>query len=143
MLLRRRRCEVTAVRPISLLRLSLPRLLDSNFPGNPPWALRIKMLLESNPLKSNPPSEAGPQQQQSAKMRISESRSLGKLSAAVFHTKILHAKILWIKFPAELPVLWGISPLENKTLTDSSSRTYRILIQKTAVSDPGISTPRE
>ena len=25
-------------RPVSLLRLSLQRLLDSNFPGNSPWA---------------------------------------------------------------------------------------------------------
>ena len=44
-------------RPISLLRLSLLRLLDSNFPGNSLWAwefppLRIKITLKSNPLKS-------------------------------------------------------------------------------------------
>ena len=45
------------VRPISQLTLSLPTLLDSSFPGNwhgageiPP--LRIKITLESNPLKS-------------------------------------------------------------------------------------------
>ena len=32
------RCACMRVRPISLLRLSLLRLLDSNFPGSPPWA---------------------------------------------------------------------------------------------------------
>ena len=49
--------EGPPVRPISLLRLSLLRLLDSDFPGNslmglgiPP--LKLKILLESNPLIS-------------------------------------------------------------------------------------------
>ena len=45
------------LRPISLLTLRLLRLLDSNFPGNPPRAwefppLRIEIVLESNPLTS-------------------------------------------------------------------------------------------
>ena len=44
-------------RPISLLRLSLLRLLDSDFPGNSLWAwefqpFNIKILLESTPLRS-------------------------------------------------------------------------------------------
>ena len=45
------------VRPISLLRISLLRLLDSSFPGKFPIDMRIpplsiNILLESNPLKS-------------------------------------------------------------------------------------------
>ena len=32
------RSGLSAVRPISLLRLSLPRFVDSNFPGNSLWA---------------------------------------------------------------------------------------------------------
>ena len=46
------------LRPISLLRISLLRLLDSNLPENPLWAgefhplTKIKILLGSNPLKS-------------------------------------------------------------------------------------------
>ena len=52
-----RKAANTLLRPISLLTLSLLRLLDSNFPGNSLWAwefhpLRIKIMLESNPLKS-------------------------------------------------------------------------------------------
>ena len=55
-------CTITnntkRVRPISILRLSLPRLLDSNFPETPHVDMRtpsleIKMLLESNLLKSS------------------------------------------------------------------------------------------
>ena len=55
-LLGRPRCSSMSIRPISLLILSLLRLLDSKFPGNyvglriPP--LQFKMMLESNPLKS-------------------------------------------------------------------------------------------
>ena len=52
------------IRPISLLRLSLLRFLDSDFPGNyyghenPP--LKFKIMLEPNPLKSrNLSSEIG------------------------------------------------------------------------------------
>ena len=47
-----------AIRPVSLLRLSLLRFVDSKFPGNefPVGAritpLKLKLLLESNPLKS-------------------------------------------------------------------------------------------
>ena len=33
--------ELSLVRPISLLTLTLLTLLDSNFPGNPPWALEF------------------------------------------------------------------------------------------------------
>ena len=50
------RSQAPVLRPITLLRSSLLRSLDSNFPGNsmglgiPP--LKIKILLESNPLKS-------------------------------------------------------------------------------------------
>ena len=45
------------LRPISLLRLSLLRFVGSKFPGNSPMDMRIpplklKILLESNPLKS-------------------------------------------------------------------------------------------
>ena len=35
------RCAPTSLRPISVLTLSLLRLLDSNFPGNPLWTMRI------------------------------------------------------------------------------------------------------
>ena len=47
----------TGVRPISLLSLSLLRLLDSNFPGYALWdmiipPLKFKIMIESNPLKS-------------------------------------------------------------------------------------------
>ena len=50
-------CCSKAPRPISLLRLSLLRLLDSNFTGNPLVDMRIppleiKILLESNPPRS-------------------------------------------------------------------------------------------
>ena len=34
----RKSIDCMGVRPISLLRLSLLRLIDSNFPGDPPWA---------------------------------------------------------------------------------------------------------
>ena len=49
--------RILPLRPISLLTLSLLRLLDSNFPGNPLTdmripPLRVKILLESKPLKS-------------------------------------------------------------------------------------------
>ena len=45
------------LRPISPLTFSLLRLIDSSFPGNSLWAwefhpLKIKVVLESNPLKS-------------------------------------------------------------------------------------------
>ena len=60
------------LRPISLLRLSLLRLPDSNIPGNPLWAwefppLRIKILLESEPPNS---------------------RILRRLAVARFHTGV-------------------------------------------------------
>ena len=34
--------------------------------------------------------------------------------------KILHAKIPWATFPGELPFGRGISPLEDKVLTESN-----------------------
>ena len=51
------RLQAGDLRPISLLRSSLLRLLDSNFPGNSPMELgipplRVKITLESSPLKS-------------------------------------------------------------------------------------------
>ena len=49
------------------------------------------------------------------------------------HTTILHAKILWVKPPGELPVFsFGVSPLDNKILTESNPYTCRILVRKTA-----------
>ena len=49
-------CHRQAIRPISLLRLSLLRFVDSKLPENPLWTwefpLKTKILLESNPLKS-------------------------------------------------------------------------------------------
>ena len=50
-------CEPGFLRPVSLLRLSLLRFVDSNFPKTVPMDMRIpplkiKFLLESDPLKS-------------------------------------------------------------------------------------------
>ena len=52
-------CEdpANAASPVSELRISKLRFLDSNFPGNSLWAwefhpLEIQILLESEPLKS-------------------------------------------------------------------------------------------
>ena len=50
---------------------------------------------------------------------LSERERCGEL-AAIVYAKILHTKILGVNFPGELPSCWGISPLENESLTESN-----------------------
>ena len=48
-------------------------------------------------------------------------------------TNSSQTNILRVKFPGELPVFGGISPLENKILIESNPSTFRVLVRKTAV----------
>ena len=52
---------------------------------------------------------------------------------AIFQTDISRIEILRAKTSGEMPVWWGISPLENKVRLSQPNKACRTFVQKTAI----------